>query len=362
MKAHQLWLIAVVIGAIGVVMGISVEDKKMVPQASKAKGVQLPDGGTLSSLDEATVWLNSKPLTPADLRGKVVLIDFWTYTCINWLRTVPYVRAWAEKYKAQGLVVIGVHTPEFSFEKEVDNVRRAAKALNVDYPVAIDSDFRIWRAFDNHYWPALYFIDAHGRIRHQHFGEGDYEQSERIIQRLLGEAGRGVPDQALVSVDARGVEADADWKNLKSPETYVGYARAENFASPGGGLVGRPRVYATPALLRLNDWALEGPWTMQREFASLNAAGGKITYRFHARDLHLVMAPATPGAAVRFRVLVDGQPPGAAHGLDIDEQGQGTVADPRMYQLIRQPARITDRQIEIEFLDPGVDVFVFTFG
>lgn len=362
MRAHQLWLAAVLLGAIGVAVGISAEDKGMVSQTSRATVVQLADGGTLSSLGQATAWLNSQPLTPADLRGKVVLIDFWTYTCINWLRTLPYVRGWAEKYKDQGLVVIGVHTPEFTFEKDIDNVRRAAKEQQVDYPVAIDSDYAIWRAFDNRYWPALYFIDAQGRIRHHEFGEGNYERSEQIIQRLLSEAGRGAPDHELVSVDARGVEADADWKNLKSPETYVGYARAENFASPGGGLFDRPRVYAVPASLRLNDWALAGDWTMKRELASLNEAGGRISYRFHARDLHLVMAPATTGSAVRFRVLADGQPPGAAHGLDVDEQGHGTVTDPRMYQLIRQPAPIKDRQFEIEFLDPGVEVFVFTFG
>ncbi len=300
MRAHQLWLAAAMLGAIGVAVGISVEDKRMVPQTSRATVVQLPGGSTLSSLG-------------------------------------------------------------FSFEKDIDNVRRAAKQ-QVDYPVAIDSDYAIWRAFDNRYWPALYFIDAQGRIRHHQFGEDNYERSELIIQRLLSEAGRGAPDHELVSVDARGVKADADWKNLKSPETYVGYARAENFASPGGGLFDRPRVFAVPASLRLNDWALAGDWTMKREFASLNEAGGRISYRFHARDLHLVMAPATTGSVVRFRVLVDGQPPGAAHGLDVDERGHGTVADPRMYQLIRQPAPIKDRQFEIEFLDPGVEVFVFTFG
>jgi thiol-disulfide isomerase/thioredoxin len=318
--------------------------------------------GELPSLGSATAWLNSPPLTAAGLRGKVVLIEFWTYTCINWLRSLPYVRAWAERYKDHGLVVIGVHAPEFSFEKDVDNVRRAAKALRVDYPIAIDSDHAIWRAFKNEYWPALYFVDAQGQIRHQRFGEGDYEQSEVIIQRLLAEAGIGGLAHELVSVDARGAEAAADWDSLKSPENYVGYARTENFASPGGAALGTRRVYATPARLRLNHWALSGDWTVENEAAVLNKAHGRIAYRFHARDLHLVMGPAVRGQSVRFRVLIDGRPPGAAHGIDVDDQGTGTVIEPRLYQLIRQPTPIADRQFEIEFLDPGVAAFAFTFG
>jgi thiol-disulfide isomerase/thioredoxin len=323
---------------------------------------ELPIEGAMPSLGGAIEWLNSEPLTAAGLHGNVVLISFWTYTCINWLRTLPYVRAWAEKYKDQGLVVIGVHTPEFEFEQNIDNVRRAAKDLRVDYPIAIDSGYAIWRAFDNHYWPALYFVDAQGRIRHHHFGEGQYEQSEMIIQRLLAEAGIGDIGQELVSVEGSGVEAAADWSSLRSPENYVGYARTENFASPGGVAFDTRRVYAAPARLRLNQWALEGDWTVGRQATLLNQASGKIANRFHARDLHLVMGPAARGTTVRFRVLVDGQPAGAAHGLDVDDQGNGTASEPRMYQLIRQPQPIADRLFEIEFLDPGVEAYAFTFG
>jgi len=322
----------------------------------------LPVEGRFPPLGGATGWLNSQPLTAADLRGKVVLVDFWTYTCINWLRSLPYVRKWAEKYKEQGLVVIGVHTPEFRFEKDVDNVRRAAKEMKIDFPIAIDNDYAIWRAFDNHYWPALYVIDAQGRIRHHQFGEGEYERSERIIQQLLSEAGfSGIGDQ-LAAVDARGVEAEADWADLKSPENYLGHERTENFVSPGGAVVDKRRVYAAPARVKLNDWALSGDWTVKKDAVVLNKASGRIAYRFHARDLHLVMGPAVRGASVRFRVLIDGQPPGAAHGIDVDDQGNGTVAEQRLYQLIRQSTPIADRQFEIEFLDPGVEAFSFTFG
>jgi len=322
----------------------------------------LPVEGRLPPLGGATGWLNSQPLTAAGLRGKVVLVDFWTYTCINWLRSLPYVRGWAEKYKDQGLVVVGVHAPEFRFEKDVDNVRRAAKDMKIDFPIAIDNDFAIWRAFDNHYWPALYVIDAQGRIRHHQFGEGGYEKSERIIQQVLGEAGiTGISDQ-LAAVDARGVEAEADWAHLKSPENYLGHERTENFVSPGRAVVDKPRVYAAPARIKLNDWALSGDWTVKKDAVVLNKANGRIAYRFHARDLHLVMGPAVRGASVRFRVLIDGQPPGAAHGIDVDDQGDGTVTEQRLYQLIRQPNPIADRQFEIEFLDPGVEAFAFTFG
>jgi len=321
----------------------------------------LPVEGRFPPLGGATGWLNSQPLTAADLRGKVVLVDFWTYTCINWLRSLPYVRKWAEKYKEQGLVVIGVHTPEFRFEKDVDNVRRAAKEMKIDFPIAIDNDYAIWRAFDNHYWPALYVIDAQGRIRHHQFGEGEYERSERIIQQLLSEAGfSGIGDQ-LAAVDARGVEAEADWADLKSPENYLGHERTENFVSPGA-VVDKRRVYAAPARVKLNDWALSGDWTVKKDAVVLNKASGRIAYRFHARDLHLVMGPAVRGASVRFRVFIDGQPPGAAHGIDVDDQGNGTVAEQRLYQLIRQSTPIADRQFEIEFLDPGVEAFSFTFG
>jgi thiol-disulfide isomerase/thioredoxin len=316
----------------------------------------------LASLERADEWLNSPPLTAQALRGKVVLVDFWTYTCINWLRTLPYVRAWHEKYHKQGLVVVGVHAPEFSFEKTPSNVRRAVKDLRVDYPVAVDSEHVIWRAFRNQYWPALYFIDAQGRIRHRQFGEGSYEQSEMIVQALLAETGTGGIDREPVSVDARGFEAAADWRNLRSPENYVGYARTESFASAGGATLDKPRMYEVPARLGLNEWALSGDWTVKRETAALNKPNGRVAYRFHARDLNIVMGPAAPGTSVKFRVLIDGQPPGPAHGLDVDEQGHGTVTEQRLHQLIRQPKPIVDRQFEIEFLDPGVEVFSFTFG
>jgi thiol-disulfide isomerase/thioredoxin len=323
---------------------------------------RLPIEGELPSLGSATEWLNSQPLTAAGLRGKVVLISFWTYTCINWLRQLPYVRAWAEKYKDQGLVVIGVHTPEFAFERDVENVRWAAKDMRVDYPIAIDNDYSIWRAFNNSYWPALYFVDAQGNIRHHQFGEGEYEQSEMILQQLLEEAGNGGIGHELVSVDARGAEAAADWGSLKTPENYLGYERTENFASPGGAVLDTRRVYATPERLRLNHWALSGDWTVEKQATVLNKANGRIAYRFHARDLHLVMGPAARGTSVRFRVLIDGRPPGAANGIDVDDQGNGTVSEQRLYQLVRQPKPIADRYFEIEFLDSGVEAFAFTFG
>ena len=316
----------------------------------------------LASLDRADAWLNSPPLTAQALRGKVVLVDFWTYTCINWRRTLPWLRAWHEKYRNQGLVVIGVHSPEFSFEKNLNNVRWAVKDLRVDYPVAVDSEHVIWRAFSNQYWPALYFIDAQGRMRHYHFGEGGYEQSEMVIQRLLTDAGAGGIGDDLVSVDPRGLEVAADWGSLKSPENYVGYERTQNFASPGGAMLDKPRMYELPARLRLNEWALSGDWTVKQEPVALNKPNGVIAYRFHARDLNLVMGPAAPGTPVRFRVRIDGQPPGAAHGADVDDQGNGTVTEQRLYQLIRQPKPIADRQFEIEFLGPGVEAFAFTFG
>ena len=323
---------------------------------------RLPIEGELPPLGGATGWLNSQPLTAAGLRGKVVLVDFWTYTCINWLRQLPYVRAWAEKYKDQGLVVICVHAPEFAFERNVDNVRRAAKDMRVDYPVAIDNDYAIWSAFNNRYWPALYFVDAQGHIRHHHFGEGEYEQSEMVIQQLLAEAGIDGSGHELVSVDARGAEAPADWDSLRSPENYVGYERTANFASPGGAVLDERRVYDAPARLRLNHWALLGDWTVKRQATVLNEANGRIAYRFHARDLHLVMGAAARGPSVRFRVFIDGQPPSAAHGIDVDEQGNGTVTEQRLYQLIRQSEPIADRQFEIEYLDSGVEAFAFTFG
>jgi hypothetical protein len=323
---------------------------------------RLPVEGELPSLGGATGWLNSQPLTAGSLRGKVALFQFCTYTCINWLRTLPYVRAWAGKYGGRGLAVVGVHTPEFTFEKDVDNVRRALKDLGVVYPVAVDNDYAVWRAFENEAWPALYFVDARGRVRHHHFGEGEYERSERVIQQLLAEAGAGGVGQELVSVDARGVEAAADWGTLKSPENYLGHERTENFASPGGVIPDKGRVYAAPERLSLNQWALAGDWTLGKQAAVLNKGGGRIACQFHARDLHLVMGPSARGASVRFRVALDGQPPRAAHGVDVDEQGDGTAAEQRMYQLIRQPKPIAERLFEIEFLDPDAEAFAFTFG
>ena len=324
--------------------------------------VDLPVEGQLPSLAGASGWLNSSPLTAAGLRGKVVLVNFWTYTCINWLRQLPYVRAWAGKYQDDGLVVLGVHTPEFDVERDLENVRWAVKDLRVAYPVVIDNDYAIWDAFGNRYWPALYFVDAHGRIRHHRFGEGDYEQSEAVMQRLLTEAGVGRIGHELVSVDASGVEIAADWASLWSPENYLGYGRTENFASSNGAVLDTPHGYAAPGRLALNQWALTGNWTVGRQAIVLNQAGGRILYRFHARDLHLVMGPGGPGSPVRFRVLLDGQPPGAAHGTDVDDQGNGTVAQPRLHQLIRQPGPISDRTLEATFLDPGVQAYAFTFG
>ncbi len=361
MKANQVALSAMLACAIGALV-IAFAEERNVVQQMKPEAVQLRIEGEFPSLSGATEWLNSPPLTAADLHGKVVLIDFWTYSCINWRRSLPYVRAWAEKYKNQGLVVIGVHSPEFEFEKNVDIVRWAAKDMRIDYPIAIDSDQAIWRAFRNDYWPALYFIDAQGHIRHHQFGEGEYEKSEGIIQQLLAEAGVSGIGHGLVSVDGRGAEAAADWGDLKSPENYVGYERAENFVSRDGAILDKRHVYVAPAQLRLNHWALSGDWTIGKQATVLNKADGRIAYRFHARDLNLIMGPAVRGASVRFRVLIDGQPPGAAHGVDVDGQGNGTVTESRLYQLIRQPKPIVDRHFEIEFLDPGVAAFDFTFG
>jgi thiol-disulfide isomerase/thioredoxin len=324
--------------------------------------IEAPIKDELESLGRATGWLNSAPLAAASLRGKVVLVDFWTYSCINWIRQLPYVRAWADKYKEQGLIVIGVHTPEFAFEREIDNVRRAVMDMRVAYPVATDNGYVIWSAFRNAYWPALYLVDAKGKVRYHHFGEGEYEKSERMIQKLLAEAGAPNVSRELVSVDARGAEAPADWESLRSPEIYLGSERTQNFASSRGALVDGRHVYRAPGHLMLNHWALSGDWTFGRQATMLHMAKGRVVVRFQARDLHLVMGPATRGSAVRFRVLIDGQPPGAAHGVDVDAQGSGTVTEQRMYQLIRQPNPIDDRQFEIEFLDPGVEVFSFTFG
>ena len=361
MKSNLLFVAAIFAALSWTTIAALGEEKSTVQQVS-SQAAQLPVEGAFPSLDGANGWLNSQPLTPGSLRGKVVLVDFWTYTCINWQRSLPYVRAWAEKYRDQGLVVIGVHTPEFRFEKDLDNVRTAVKALKVDYPVAVDNGYAIWHAFHNQYWPALYFVDAKGNIRHHQFGEGEYKRSEKIIQQLLNEAGNSGASHDLVEPDAHGLEVAADWGNLESPENYLGSGRTRNFASPGGAIVDRSRNYAAPGLLKLNHWALSGDWTVKTDAVVLNRASGRIEYRFHARDLHLVMGPVSRASSVRFRVLIDGQPAGTAHGIDVDEQGYGAVTEQRLYQLIRQPQPITDRKFEIEFLDSGVEAFAFTFG
>jgi thiol-disulfide isomerase/thioredoxin len=328
----------------------------------KRLAVDLRSEGPLAPFSGASGWLNSPPLTTDELRGRVVLVDFWTYTCINWLRTLGYVRAWAERYEDQGLVVVGVHTPEFPFERDVANVRQAANDLRVEYPIALDSDYAIWEAFSNQYWPAMYIADAQGRIRHHQFGEGGYEECERIIQGLLREAGGdGIPDDLVLIADD-GFEAQADWANLESPETYLGYDQAQNFGSPGGADLDEPRTYVVPDPLSLNRWALAGDWTIERRASVLNRADGRLACRFHARDVNLVMGPREPSASAPFRVLVDGAPPGDAHGLDVDQEGYGTVTQQRLYQLVREPGRISDRTFEITFLAPGVEAYVFTFG
>jgi hypothetical protein len=322
---------------------------------------ELPVEGELLGLDRATAWLNAAPLTPAGLRGRVVLVSFGTYTCINWTRSLPYIRAWSDKYTDQGLVVIGVQTPEFGFEGDLDNVQRAIKEMDVRYPVAVDNDYGIWQAFDNHYWPALYFVDVDGRIRHHHFGEGEYQESEMVVQMLLREAGVDAAE-GLVRIEPTGVEAAADWHNLRSPESYLGYERAVGFASIGGARPDTQHVYTAPDTLRRNQWALSGDWRIGDVAVLLNAPAGAISFRFHARDLHLVMGPPAPCAPVPFRVRLDGEVPGPARGVDIDTDGNGTADYERMYQLIRQPEPIDDRLFEIEFPDGGVEAFVFTFG
>jgi thiol-disulfide isomerase/thioredoxin len=306
-------------------------------------------------LGGATGWLNSEPLSPAELRGHVVVVNFWTLTCINWLRQEPYVRAWSQAYRADGLVVIGVHTPEFSFEHELDLVRQATRARGIDYPVAVDNDYAIWSAFDNHYWPALYFVDSDGIIGDQHFGEGRYEQSERVIQQLLG------IQRELVSVEGVGVEAKADWDHLRTPETYLGYGRGDQFASPDGATFDERRAYELPERLHLNHWALAGEWTIGRESVVLDQAGGTIAYRLRARDAHLVLSPGAR-EPIPFRVLLDGQAPGPSHGVDVDPDGNGVLADGRLYQLVRAHDAVRDRTLEITFLEPGAEAYVFTFG
>jgi thiol-disulfide isomerase/thioredoxin len=308
---------------------------------------------SMPSLAEAE-WLNSDPLGPGELRGHVVLVNFWTLTCINWLRQVPYVRAWSEAYRDDGLIVIGVHTPEFTFERDPAGIRRAAKEHRLDYPIVVDSDYGVWQAFDNHYWPALYFVDKDGAIRDTHFGEGRYDRSEQVIQQLLG------IDRDHVTVTAPGAEAPADWANLRTAETYVGDGRSAGFASPGGVSSGR-RTYVLPDNLRLNHWALAGEWAIEPERAVLTAAGGRIAFRFHARDAHLVLDRAG-GTPIPFRMLVDDHVPGDLHGADVSANGDGLLEDGRLYQLVRVPGEVRDRTLEITFLEPGAEAYVFTFG
>ncbi len=313
------------------------------------------------SLLGARQWLNT-PLSAADIRGKVILVNFWTYSCINSLRALPYVRSWAEKYKDRGLVVIGVHTPEFMFEQDIANVRQATASLGVAYPVGTDNDYGIWRAFHNEAWPAFYFIGADGRVRHRMLGEGDYDKSERLIQQLLSEATGSPAAGDIVAISGKGAEAPADERDLRSPETYVGYTNATNFTSPGGAREDAPSLYRNVSALPLNHWSMAGVWTVGGEFAALNATPGSITYRFHARDLHLVLGPSAQGHPIRFHVKLDGAPPGSDHGVDVDADGWGTVQEPRLYQLIRQTGSVADRTFEIEFFDTGVRAYVFTFG
>ena len=329
--------------------------------AEGANGLNLGIEGGFPSLAGASEWLNSPPLTRESLKGKVVVIDFWTYSCINCLRSIPYIGAWAQKYKDHGLVVIGVHTPEFAFERNIENVRTAIAKLKIAYPVAIDNDYKIWRAFDNEYWPAHYFIDAQGRMRFHHFGEGNYDESERAIQQLLTEAGNTNVPQGIVNVEASGAEAAASNGNDESPETYIGYNRADNFVSPGGLVEDESHAYAA-ADLKPNQWSLSGDWLVNGESATLNSPDGKIAYRFHARDLHLVLGPSADGKPIQFRVTVDGRAPEEDHGADTDADGHGVVDGQRLYQLIRQNGAIRDRTFEIEFLDPGVHAYAFTFG
>ena len=322
----------------------------------------LPVEGMMPSFDGANGWLNSPALTPSGLRGHVVVVQFWTYTCINWLRTQAYFRAWSQRYREMGLVTIGVHTPEFKFEHDLDNVQWAVDARRIDYPVAIDNDFAVWRAFANNYWPALYFVDAEARIRHHRFGEGDYERSEMVIRQLLADSGIDDLGKGLAVVQPNPDEVQADWENIGSAESYLGHEQATGFDAGGGAAWDKPHTYAAPPHLRLNRWGLTGDWTVRSDASALNGPEGRVAYQFHARDVNLVMGPAKKGATVRFRVLLDGETAAAAHGADVDADGNGTVVQQRMYQLIRQPAPIRDRRFDIEFLDSGAEAFCFTFG
>jgi cytochrome c biogenesis protein CcdA/thiol-disulfide isomerase/thioredoxin len=331
-------------------------------EPAAAEQIQLDNEGPFPSLGGAVSWLNSAPLTAAGLHGKVVLIDFWTYSCINCLRAIPYVEAWSQKYKDDGLVVIGVHTPEFAFEKDQGNIAKAVRDLGITYPVAIDSNYGIWKAFNNEYWPAHYFIDANGQIRYHHFGEGEYDKSEEVIQELLKQKDANLKLAGLVKVTGSGATAAADTDDMASPETYIGYERSQNYASPEKIRHDAESAYTAPGRMDVNQWGLAGKWTVGGERASLDAASGKIVYRFHARDLHLVLGPGKDGKPVRFKVLIDGSAPGDDHGSDTDATGVGTVKDYRLYQLVRQTGKVEDRTFEIQFLDPGVQAFAFTFG
>lgn len=333
-------------------------------QASGQEPRSIVGSSPLYGLTGATGWINSKPLDAKQLKGKVVLIDFWTYSCINCLRALPYMRAWADKYKDSGLVVIGVHTPEFDFEQQLPNVQRAVQKFGITYPVALDSHQTIWNAFHNEFWPAHYFIDAKGKVRFEHFGEGNYDTSERWIQQLLQERNStAMPSAAAaVSVQGQGVEAASDSNDVGSPETYIGFGRAQHFASPGGFRMGMEKSYSVPANLGLNEWGFEGKWDDEMRRAVLTAAGGKIVFRFHARDLHLVLGPKADGKPVRFRVSIDGQSPGDMHGVDTDSEGNGVVTEHRLYQLLRQKGPVSEHTFTILFEDSGVQAFSFTFG
>src|SRR5271156_2152339 len=336
--------------------------KAIEPNAAKPETVQLGHEGSFPSLGGAVKWLNSPPLTREQLKGKVVLVDFWTYSCINCLRSIPYVEAWSEKYKNDGLVVIGVHTPEFAFEKDPKNVEKAVADLKITYPVAIDSNYAIWKAFNNQYWPAHYFIDASGSIRYHHFGEGKYDESEQVIQQLLKEKNSSLNASGFVQVNPSGSEAAPDFSNVGSPETYVGYDRAQNYASPQKIKQDKPQLYTAPARLTVNQWGLVGSWNVSGEHAQLAAAPGKVIFRFHARDLHFVLGPGKNGQPIHFRIRIAGTAPGEAHGGDTDAKGDGVEKDYRLYQLVRQKGKVEDRTFEIEFLDSGVQAFAFTFG
>lgn len=359
MKVRHIVIVALALCGVGAALW-SMKDRNENMQIAGV--AELTFEGRMPSFDNATAWLNAEPLKDASLRGKVVLVEFWTYSCINWRRQLPYVRAWEQKYKDKGLVVVGVHTPEFAFEKSIENVRTAVGQSQVSYPVALDNDYAVWEGFANRYWPALYFVDARGNIRHRKFGEGDYEQSERIIQQLLREAGSTNVDTNLVSINPTGPEAAADWETLRSQEMYFGYDRAISLAAPEAFHPDKVRKFSYPDKLRSNNWALTGEWNVGKQATSLKSASGGVRLRFQARDVHVVMGPGESGKPIRFRVLIDGQPPGPSHGVDVDEQGRGTIIEPRMYQLIRQPNPISEKVVEIEFLEMSAEIFSVTFG